>query len=81
MLSRIHQLVEACSQFVIATHSPIILAYPNSKMYQIGIRGIEQVTLEDTEHYAVARRFLNDPRGQIAKLLDSAPDETKSIVD
>lgn len=70
MISRIHQLVRASSQFVIATHSPILMAYPNSRIYQIGAGGLEPVRLEDTEHYIVARRFLNDPRGQIARLLD-----------
>ena len=70
MLSRIHQLVRKRSQFVIATHSPILMAYPNAWIYQIGGGGLERVSLEETEHYVVARRFLNDPRGQIAKVLD-----------
>jgi predicted ATPase len=70
MISRIHQLVRARSQFVIATHSPILMAYPNAWIYQIGGGGLERVLLEETEHYVVAKRFLNDPHGQIAKLLD-----------
>jgi predicted ATPase len=77
MISRIHQLVEARSQFVIATHSPIVLAYPNSRIHQIGPRGLDRVTLEETEHYVVARRLLNDPHGQIARLLDSAQDDAE----
>jgi predicted ATPase len=70
MISRIHQLVQTRSQFVIATHSPILMAYPNSWIYQIGATGLERVLLEDTEHYIVAKRFLNDTRGQLARLLD-----------
>jgi predicted ATPase len=70
MISRIHQLVQTRSQFVIATHSPILMAYPNSWIYQIGATGLERVSLEDTEHYIVAKRFLNDTRGQLARLLD-----------
>jgi len=71
MISRIHQLVDKRSQFVIATHSPILMAYPNAWIYQIGADGFDRVALEDTEHYVVARRFLNDPHRQLANLLAS----------
>jgi predicted ATPase len=70
MIARIHQLVKTRSQFVIATHSPILMAYPNAWIYQIGATGLERVRLEDTEHYIVAKRFLNDTREQLARLLD-----------
>ena len=70
MLSRIHQLVQARSQFVIATHSPILMAYPNAWIYQISANGMERVSLQETEHYIVAKRFLNDPERQLARLLD-----------
>jgi predicted ATPase len=70
MISRIHQLVQTRSQFVIATHSPILMAYPNAWIYQIGANGMVRVALEETEHYIVAKRFLNDPQRQIARLLD-----------
>lgn len=69
MISRLHQLVQDRSQFVIATHSPILMAYPNAWIYQINARGLERVALEDTEHYVVARRFLNDPKRQLDLLL------------
>ena len=69
MLSRIHQLVQKRSQFVIATHSPILMAYPNAWIYQIGNSGLTRVSLEDTEHYVVAKRFLNDPHQQVARVL------------
>jgi predicted ATPase len=70
MISRLHQLAQLSSQFVIATHSPILMAYPNSWIYQISAHGLERVSLEDTEHYIVAKRFLNDPKAQLARLLD-----------
>jgi len=69
MLSRIHQLVQRRSQFVIATHSPILMAYPNAWIYQIGESGLTRVSLEQTEHYVVAKRFLNDPHQQLARIL------------
>jgi predicted ATPase len=71
MISRIHDLVRFRSQFVIATHSPILMAYPNSWIYQVSGDGLKRVALEDTEHYVVAKRFLNDPHGQVASLLAS----------
>jgi predicted ATPase len=70
MICRIHQLVQKRSQFVIATHSPILMAYPNARIYQIGAAGLETVSLEDTEYFVVAKRFLNDPQQQLARLLE-----------
>ena len=58
-ISAIHQLVEEGSQFIIATHSPIILAYPRSKIYQFSDSGICETSYEDTEHYEITRDFLN----------------------
>lgn len=59
-LSAIHQLVEDHSQFVIATHSPILLSYPHAKIIQFDGSGISEVAFEDTEHFAVTRDFLNN---------------------
>lgn len=59
MLSRIHELVLKNSQFIIATHSPIIMAYPNSIIYEIK-DGINKVKYEDTEHYLVMKSFMNN---------------------
>ena len=78
MISRIHQLVSARSQFVIATHSPILMAYPNAWIYQIGAGGLERVTLEETEHYVVAKRFLNDPHRQLERILASDPEDARN---
>src|ERR1700730_14041450 len=61
MLRRIRQLVHQSSQFIIATHSPILLAYPNAKILVLDERGYVPVAYEDTEHYRLTRRFLNDP--------------------
>jgi len=69
MLSRIHQLVQARSQFIIATHSPILMAYPGAWLYQITPEGLTRIEYQQTEHYIVAKRFLNDPKGQLDRLL------------
>ena len=59
-LSAIHQLVENDSQFIIATHSPILLAYPRAKILLLDGSGMTEVSYEDTEHYAITRDFLNN---------------------
>ncbi len=69
MLARMHELIGNRSQFLIATHSPILMAYPDAWLYQIGKDGLKRVTLEETEHFIVAKRVLNDPVGQIHRLL------------
>jgi predicted ATPase len=61
VLARLDQLVRLRSQFIIATHSPILLAYPDSLIYQLTEDGIKRVKYEDTEHFVVTRRFLEDP--------------------
>lgn len=61
MLTRMHQLVRQNSQFVIATHSPIIMAYPNAVIYQMQDGGPVQIKYEDTEHFQVTRDFLKRP--------------------
>lgn len=69
MIVRLHELVEANSQFIIATHSPILMAYPGAKIYQIGEAGLELTDYKNTEHFLVARAFLNNPTSHLAHLL------------
>jgi len=59
-LSAIHQLVLKESQFIIATHSPILLAYPRSSIILMDENGIEKVEYENTEHFSVTKQFLNN---------------------
>jgi predicted ATPase len=68
-LAAIHQLVLDQSQFIIATHSPILLAYPRAKIILFDGSGLSAVRYEDTEHYAVTRRFLNDHRRMVEDLM------------
>ena len=67
MLSIMHDLVKVGSQFIISTHSPIIMAYPDAWIYQINER-LETVNYEETEHYRVMKAFMNNP-GKMMKLL------------
>ena len=57
-LSRLHELVLDGSQLVIATHSPILMAYPDALILQCDARGIQPVAYEDTEHFRITRDFL-----------------------
>jgi predicted ATPase len=74
-LCAIHQLVEASSQFVIATHSPILLSYPHAKIIQFDASGVSEVAYEDTEHFAVTHDFLNNYSRRLEQLFadDDAP--------
>lgn len=69
-LSAFHQLVQDDSQLIIATHSPILLAYPNAKILQFDGSGITEVAFEDTEHYAVTRDFLNHYPRRLQQLFE-----------
>jgi len=70
LIARMHQLVKQNSQFVIATHSPLLLAYPDATIYSLEPDGIRQLVYEETEHYQITRRFLSDHRAMLARLLD-----------
>ncbi|MDF2804352.1 MAG: putative ATPase [Anaerocolumna sp.] len=59
MLARIHELVEDNSQFIIVTHSPIIMAYPESTIYEIKDT-LEAVKYEETENYQIMKNFINN---------------------
>lgn len=70
MLVRMNDLIRDNSQFIIATHSPILMAYPNAWIYQIGEKGIDRIAYEDTEHFQVTKSFLNGREKMLEHLLD-----------
>ncbi|MNE91493.1 hypothetical protein D3C80_1891170 [compost metagenome] len=70
MLSRIHELVERNSQFIISTHSPILMAYPDSIMYNLSTEGMEVTSLEETDHYIIMKEFLNHKDKMLRELFD-----------
>lgn len=69
MLSIMHDLIQEGAQFIIATHSPIIMAYPNSLIYEIKEK-IEAVKYEDTEHYQITRAFINHTKKMLKELIE-----------
>jgi len=50
-------------QIVMATHSPMLMAYPNARLLRLSKYGLEPVTVEQTDHYKVMREFCADPVG------------------
>ena len=69
-LSRMHDLVLDDSQFVIAMHSPILMAYPDAWIYQLDASGVRRVDYQDTEHYQVTRNFLANPQRMMGHLFE-----------
>jgi predicted ATPase len=68
-LTLIDRLVKEGAQFIIATHSPILLAYPNAKILVFDGSGISETAYEDTEHFAITRDFLNHYPRRLQQLL------------
>ena len=50
-------------QVVMATHSPMLMAYPNARLLRLTKYGLEPVSVEQTDHYKVMREFCADPAG------------------
>lgn len=61
LLARMKTLCDADSQFIIATHSPILLAYPGAEIFEFGADGIKLTPYRQTSSYTLTRRFLTDP--------------------
>ncbi|RHW35742.1 ATP-binding cassette domain-containing protein [Neobacillus notoginsengisoli] len=70
LLARIDQLVRTGSQFIISTHSPVIMAYPDAKILEITEEGINETSLENTSHYTLMNQFFNDRERFLRHLLE-----------
>ena len=68
MLCRMKQLAEQGSQFIISTHSPIVMSYPGAEIYEITDRGLEPTELEETSHFRLMKRFILDRRGILRQM-------------
>ncbi|MBA3074321.1 MAG: AAA family ATPase, partial [Anaerolineae bacterium] len=61
-MALIHELESSGkAQFIIASHSPILLSYPNSVILSLDGDAISQVSVQDTDHYRITRDFLENP--------------------
>ncbi len=57
-------------QVIMATHSPMLMAYPGARLLRLSKYGLEEVTVEDTDHYRLMREFWADPTAFIATMLE-----------
>lgn len=69
LLVVIDELVKNNSQFIIATHSPILMAYPNADILEFSERGIHKVAYRETEHYKITKQFIDRPEQMMQYLL------------
>ena len=56
-------------QVIMATHSPILMAYPNATLLRLTKYGLEPVNLRDTDHYRLMREFCDDPKGFVEAVI------------
>jgi len=70
LIAHMNDLVKQDSQFIIATHSPILLAYPNAQIFVLNDDSIKLTPYKETEHYTLTKQFLNNPEGMLKHLLD-----------
>ena len=70
LLCEMKRLVENGSQFIISTHSPILLAYPGADIYEITSDGIENIDYNECGHVELYRRFLESPQRMIKLLFE-----------
>ena len=69
LLILMDELVKSGSQLIIATHSPILLAFPNASIYDLD-NNLEKVKYSDTEHYKLYKLFLDNPELMVRKLFE-----------
>ena len=74
-LALLDDYVRDGSQFVIATHSPILMAYPHATILQFDEGGVGPVKYEETEHYRVTKAFLDCPARMLRELVVPVPGE------
>ena len=74
LLAAMHRLVERNSQFIIATHSPILLGYPGATIYLFAESELRRIAYLETEHYQITKAFLDRPERMLRELL--RPDDS-----
>ena len=69
LVALIDRFAKEGAQFVIATHSPMLMAMPNAQILELSDDGIHAVQYADTEHFRTMRDFLNNPEKVLHYLL------------
>lgn len=71
LLAALHELCAQGSQFFIATHSPLLLAYPEAEIFVLDGRGLIPTRYEDTEPYRITKAFLDAPGRMLQELWEA----------
>jgi predicted ATPase len=69
LLAMIGEMVAQDAQFIVATHSPILLAFPDARIYSFDATPVQAVAYEDLDHVRVTRDFLNAPQRYLKQIL------------
>ena len=70
LMCYIDRLVNENSQFLISTHSPILMAFPGAEVLELSQEGIRSVSYRETVHFQTARNFLEHPERMLSVLLE-----------
>lgn len=70
LMSAIDRLQKNDSQFIIATHSPILMTFPGAEIFELSDKGITSVSYGETEHYQITKRFMDNPDRMLHYLLE-----------
>ena len=74
LMAEMNELVSKHSQFIIATHSPILMAFPNATILELTDDGLKKVRYQDTEHVRLTKHFLENPERMLHHLLNRDDD-------
>ena len=69
LMAEMNDLVNEGSQFIIATHSPILMSFPGASVLEFSQSGIKSVDYKETEHYQITKMFLDNPEKMLHYLL------------
>jgi Predicted ATPase len=69
LISKIYELIKLNSQFIIATHSPILMAFPNANIYVMDDTGAHLTDYKETEQYYITRQFLENPGKMLREII------------
>ena len=67
----LHQQIEEGRQFLIATHSPMLMAFPGAQILSLDQNPIRQLEWEEVEHVRLMKRFFQDPKNYLRRLFES----------
>ena len=73
LLAMIGDMVAQDAQFIIATHSPMLLAFPDAQIYSFDKTQVEVVAYDELDHVRITRDFLNAPARYLTQILQDKP--------